>query len=298
MLLYFWDSLGNYITLDSAHVNLSNTDLLIADAHIPGVSIGVTPPKNARLLASLKLIDSKERLIRKKGKNILVFDTLKRVFPLYNFHLMYSIFHFNWIKQGVYAIHAACVYNRGKTILLMGHTGFGKTTLSLELVKKYGFKLIHSDRVLVKFAGSRLMLIGGTKVVTFKKDNDKIHRGMLNRIDSYIDRYIGPLKDEFLLEKKDVYIDKVSLVRLNGGLQESTSLNQFESLICFYPFFLDAVNSDAILFQGKSIFSGIPCKSGHKESLLSDLVHFTKKVRVHKLSGSLKFICNELIQYE
>jgi hypothetical protein len=69
-----------------------------------------------------------------------------------------------WANKGVYSVHSSSINIDGKTILIPGRSGAGKTTLMMNLVKNFPqAKLISGDRTLV----DGREIVGGTKLLNF-----------------------------------------------------------------------------------------------------------------------------------
>ena len=67
-------------------------------------------------------------------------------------------------KNGKTTIHAAAVSKDGKGILILGKQGSGKTSITLELCRKYGYSLIGNDLILADIKENAGYLYGGTKI--------------------------------------------------------------------------------------------------------------------------------------
>ncbi|MBI5071685.1 hypothetical protein HZB93_02195 [Candidatus Falkowbacteria bacterium] len=79
-------------------------------------------------------------------------------------YLIHYILESERAKKGKATIHAAAVSKNGKGVLILGKQGSGKTSITLELCRKYGYSLIGSDLVLAGIQGNAGYLYGGTKI--------------------------------------------------------------------------------------------------------------------------------------
>lgn len=67
-------------------------------------------------------------------------------------------------KDSIFTIQGGGVSKNGRAVLLMGKRGAGKTSITLELCRKYNYKLIGNDLVLVGFKKNKGYFFGGAKV--------------------------------------------------------------------------------------------------------------------------------------
>jgi len=71
-------------------------------------------------------------------------------------------------KDSIFTTQGAGVSKDGRAVLLMGKRGAGKTSITLELCRKYNYKLIGNDLVLVGFKKNKGYFFGGAKVFTLR----------------------------------------------------------------------------------------------------------------------------------
>ena len=71
-------------------------------------------------------------------------------------------------KDSIFTTQGAGVSKNGKAVLLMGKRGAGKTSITLELCRKYNYKLIGNDLVLIGFKKNKGYFFGGAKVFTLR----------------------------------------------------------------------------------------------------------------------------------
>jgi len=65
----------------------------------------------------------------------------------------------------IYMLHASCVYSKQKNrlIILFGDSGAGKTTVMLDLIKKYDLEYVSNGSTLVEFTPSEIKILGSYK---------------------------------------------------------------------------------------------------------------------------------------
>lgn len=107
-------------------------------------------------ISSAKILDNKTLEIRGPLKQILEASTIP-----YRAHFMLEP---QLNNNSIFTTQGAGISKDQKAILLMGKRGSGKTSISIELCRKYNFNLIGNDLVLVGLKKSEGYLFGGTKV--------------------------------------------------------------------------------------------------------------------------------------
>lgn len=294
--IYLLDPVGNYVTFRiERDFVFSKRDEFLVDAHVPGVILSKTIKVFHTCLAIVELRSSTQQMMSMRKHKIQITDYFQEEIPLYIFHVFYSIFHTNWLNNGIYSLHAACVTHKGLNVLLMGHSGVGKTTISLDLVNTFHFKLAYSDRILIKIKkDGSLITVGGTKVVTYRKQNKNIPSKLLRSGVTYVDRNVERILPEHDVTLKCNKIDAIVLVRLDATDQEIKKMEFFEALVSLYPFFFDLMNADALIFDGKDYFDGTKVDPPVKRLVLNGLRKTIKKIPIATLSGSLSHISKSL----
>ncbi|MBI5066225.1 hypothetical protein HZA97_08370 [Candidatus Woesearchaeota archaeon] len=257
----------------------SNADLkinnLLLRAYLPGVEI--TSSKKTHF--KIKHVESLRKKIFQENNQIIIFDSWKGKLSLDIYHLLYNLVRVKLMEKKLFCVHAACVGN----YLIVGHTGTGKTTISLELVKK-GLKLFSGNKTIV-LLGKQISAIAGTKTITTKQDFGNALK--------YGNRCAFLLKENQYDQSKKANIKAIILVRLNDGVKEFDEMNRLSALHNLYPYFMDAVNADTII-QDK-VFVGTPPK-GIQELLARKLSKTLKKIPVYSITGPKSFIVNKITQ--
>jgi len=287
-IIFLCDPLGNFLELHLCEpLVFNNFDQSLLNIHVPSVTANFI--KGKKCIAIIKLVSAGKIKSIQKGKNIEIHDAFNLKIPLYIYHLVYSVFHKFWLRINVYSVHSACVSKNGFITLLLGHSGFGKTTVSLNLLKKYGFRLVFSDRVLLKIKKDSILVpFGGTKLITYKKTNKKIPLNLVKSNKEYVDRKIAKLLPNYTLKEIPSSVDAIIFIRLSNTENKIEIVEPFEALVTLYKFFLDILGSDALILNGQAIYEGIDLKLKSKIDLLRKLKKVIARTPIVSTMGSLE----------
>jgi hypothetical protein len=275
------------------HASFREREELLLRAYVPGIQIVGIARKNITNNPDLIIsyYPSKYQKISYEDNHIIIRDDWSKEIPVYFFHLIYSISHHALLKKGYYTIHSVCVGKENQWSLLLGHTGVGKTTVMLDLLHNYRFKMFSSNKTIVKFKKNfYLEAIAGTTIITCKDSDRNKLKTIVGQTANFVNRFACKLPDKYSAPKNKVKISRIYFVRLNPAVEECVSLNNFESMVALYPFFLDYINSGIVLFNGKDLYDGIPITTEIKKKILSSLKKSLIRLDVYSLNGSPDFI--------
>lgn len=107
-------------------------------------------------------------------------------------------------KNSIFTTEGSGVSKEGRAILLMGKRGAGKTSITLELCRKYNYNLIGNDLVLVGLKKNRGYFFGGAKVFTLRFTAVKYYNTDLQKF--------------FKKEIKDEWTNKIKLLPQDLGI--------------------------------------------------------------------------------
>ena len=271
-------------------------EYLLLRAYVPGIEIMEITQKNNINNPGLIIsyYPSKYQKILYDDNNVIIYDDWSKEIPVYFFHLIYSISHDVLLKNGFYTVYSACVGKKDQWSLLLGHTGAGKTTVMLNLLYNYRFKMFSSNKTILKFKKVfGLEAIEGTTTVTCK-NSDYTKLKIIDNSTNFVNRIAYRLPDRYSISKNKVKISRIYFIKLNPGVEECVKLNNFESIVSLCPLFLDYINSDTILFNGKDLYSGISVDTQLKKKILFSLKKSIIHIDVYSLNGSLDFISNTI----
>jgi energy-coupling factor transporter ATP-binding protein EcfA2 len=266
-------------------------DLLMA-AYVPGSQRVSKKPKKVDLVVSFPAA-KKERVV-KKGRHLFLYGPWGSQVPLDAYHLVYSIVRHAFLKHRLYPAHAACLTNpKGEGVLIVGHSGVGKTSVALDLVMRHGWKLFSGNKTTVTCRANALVATAGTRTMTIRDMERKKYERVIFAGKKYGARLAFSLDDQMYEQSSSLKIKSILLVRLNDGVRESRELSPLGALHTLYPFFLDAVNADTVLAGGSVVFSG-ETPQGVRESLARTLSKTLPRIPVHALSGPMKYLTEQM----
>lgn len=201
------------------------------------------------------------------------------------YHILGGIARNHYIANKNFPVHAACA-GLDDLVLITGHSGSGKTSVSLALYEKHGWRFASGNKTVVEFNGSSMHLKSGTKTMT----------GKVNDLKKYDDEVIYGNRKAFQLPP-DRYVDSGSigsivLVRLSDGRREWEEIEGISRLHTLYPFFLDSVNSDVIV-SGKAVLDGTSSTAA-KEYLVDRLS--SSSAPVYKATGPIDHIADRIAE--
>lgn len=159
-------------------------------------------------------------------------------------------------KKGRATIHAAAVSKRGKGILILGKQGSGKTSITLELCREYGYSLVGNDLVLAGLQEDIGYLYGGTKIfrvraTTIKDYNKDLKNFFKPSNDDEWTRIaiIEPDKIQVLIEKSIVPIHAIYYVHLYSPDHDfiAKEVDKLFSRIYLYQIFSEYIRGSAII---------------------------------------------------
>jgi len=103
----------------------------------------------------------------------------------------------------IFTTQGAGLSKNGRAVLVMGKRGAGKTSVALELCKKYNYNLIGNDLVLVGLKSNKGYFLGGAKVFTLRFTTVKHYNTDLRK---------------FFKKSKNEWVNKVRLFPKDLGI--------------------------------------------------------------------------------
>jgi len=271
---------------------LNDFSYLLARAYIPGLErIKISTKHRADIIIEHK--ESKKKRMVSRGNRIVIHDQWNRKIPLDLYHILYSAARLSLLKNNLYTVHAACTGN-GKYILIVGHSGVGKTSILLQLINKKEKQIFSGNKTVISFGkAGRLNAVAGTPTITIAANVARNKKVDIQEVMTYYGRTAFLLDKKYYTPKELVPIQAIAVVKLNDGVREFSKFEPLSALHALYPYFLDKVNADTIMCDGNSLFIGMPSAS-IEEKLVTSLRSVLFKIPSYTITGSLPFVVNKI----
>ena len=233
-----------------------------------------------------------EHITRNK---ITISDKWNGQFPFEIYHLLYTLVHEKQCEKGLYSVHGACVSDENSAYLLIGHSGAGKSTISLDLIQHHQMKMLSGNKTIVSFDESDHMIASaGTTTMTIRGDQRTQHEKLLGDHSEYYGRIAFELVPE-LYEQSIKSVKAIIIVRIASDYEKFFELVEpTTALHTLYSYFMDKINNDAIMFHSTRIVT-------HKyhpdvpNYLIEHLQKALAHIPVYKANGSLDFISSNIV---
>jgi len=267
--------------ISSNKLNFGNKEKLLLEAYIPGIKI-ISKVKNPNLIINYKKSTIPKLIIH--SKNIEIHGNWGNSIHLDLYHLIYGISRKHYLENNLYSVHSACVGFNKNLNLIVGHTGCGKTTVLLELIKKK-YKMVSGNKTIVSIDNNKMCAISGTRTITtlIKSTN-------LNNAIEYADRTAFQLSKDKYLQSGE--IKSIFVININN-YNHIEKLSKPSALYRIYPYFLDTVNAD-IIYESQVLDGTITIDL--KNKLVVKLKKALTKTNVYLISGSIEYITNKIIE--
>lgn len=86
-------------------------------------------------------------------------------------YLAYSLLERAGMARGEATLHGASVTRNGNGILILGKSGSGKTSLALNLCRRYGCSIMANDLTVIRHQNSNMYLVAGTREFYVRESN-------------------------------------------------------------------------------------------------------------------------------
>ncbi|MFH1461989.1 MAG: glycosyltransferase family protein [bacterium] len=274
----------------NTNFNYNSNNLVRLVGHLPGIQEISNLNKEAFInINHVHTLDESLRLVQDENSNdLILYSSWKNNLPEDFVHLMYGVSRYNWIKNKIFTVHAACIGDDDLGyILLVGPSGSGKTSMVLHNAIKNGLKVFSADKTLVRFdEKGNLFAIAGTPTITLRHHDTK-RWPFIKKINESIfgDRVIFTLPQEYYSDLDSVPIKKIFLIRFNENSNLDFNLSNLSALHELYPFFLDKQREDVLLSGYQDLFDGNISKK-IKKYVAENLSKVLKNVPTYKISGS------------
>lgn len=232
----------------------------------------------------------------RRGHQTLLREPWNGIISPDTYHLLYSMARVQLLSRDLYPTHAACIERGNSGVLIVGHSGVGKTSILLQLLLQRQAAYYSGNNTVITFTNTNeLYAVAGTPTITIKSKDKIRHESFSANGIEYGDRYAFVPDQSVRTSSPSLRITSIILPRLNDGVREFARISPLSSLHTLYPYMLDVVNADTILCNGTAVYSGTP-SSGVQKKLAIQLPTALESIPVYTINGSLEFITQRIQQ--
>jgi hypothetical protein len=182
----------------------------------PGLIVSNEIPQNFPYI--VRYIDDSDKKILCSNEIIEIHYPAIELTPASIVYIGYILMEKQRAEKFMATIHSACVEKDNSAILLLGRTGSGKTTLSLDLCINYDYSLIGNDRNVVGLdSNERFIAFDGTKFLFLRYES--------------IRRNLPELLPLFPEKKLDSWLRKTKVLPNELGIKNSNNTPILKSYI-------------------------------------------------------------------
>lgn len=163
-------------------------------------------------------------------------------------HKLYHETRNYYINQNLYTAHGIClVAPNNQTMLIVGPSGVGKTTLAIELCTSCGCKLFSGDKTILREQNNRLVAVRGTKTLTLLEADFNTWDCNFEPISVARDagRVSFQMKQDFYTSSSTLNIDQIVLLTPHDQPFEQIS-NVQSALHRLFPLMFDMARKDFV----------------------------------------------------
>ncbi len=261
-------------------------DLLLAQAYLPGLKpISVPESTIADIILTHHQTTEPASFEETERCTVVFHDTWTDRVSMDTFFLLYGLLRRALMDQHLFSVHAACVEDDAGAILLVGHSGAGKSRTALALLQN-GKRLFSGNKTVVAWTASGSMeAIAGTQTMT--RHNERKTKSEKEIL--YGEREAFIVTEQPYTKRSHVPIRAIVFVRLNDGVESNEHLSHASALHRLFPFFLDLVNADVLIGTAGNILTD-KRPEGIESFLIMHLKNSIKAIPVLRIEGRLQYL--------
>lgn len=283
--LYLVSNLNYLVRLNfpEGFLNLDESQYL-AGAYLPGVKIVDDPDRSPDF--TVNLVDSETKNLLEDDRSLTLKDSWSGRNTLDQWHLLYSLFRKSYLQKTDCPVHASCV-GLDNMVLLAGHTGVGKTTVTMRLLNDLGWKIFSGNKTVVDPV--KMTAVAGTKTISIRQADIAKYPKLQNNAVNYSNLTALFLDPSHYDPRQEVPLKAICILRIDDGNDQTVELTYPGSLHALYPYFLDTIYADTVLCDGRAVYSG-EVERDIKERVSSSMSKSLQSIKVLNLRGSVKYL--------
>lgn len=291
--LYF--SINNDFTIalkSDSSFTVGHEDLMLLQGHVPGIALLEREPATTDFV--VEHIESVEKKVMEAGSTLTIYDTWSDSFFGSIIHVLYGVARRLYLARDQYPVHGACLSFGEKNVLVVGHSGAGKTSVTLELLRDPAVKLFSGNKTVVTFQSSTLTGIAGTPTTTVKKEDF----GLFGEIETeQMFEHWG--RQTFLLPphryqtKHPLPINAIVIIRPSTFVEDTTQVSYPSTVHALYPYCMDLMNADTVMAEYQSVISG-ETSIEHKNALITHLGKIADSVPTYVMTGTHRYVAESI----
>jgi len=268
--------------LDTLHPE----DVLLAQAYLPGLQPVSAPASTVADIVLTHRQTTTTSSFEETGRcTAVLHDTWTDRVSMDTFFLLYGLTRRALLDHHLFSVHAACVEDDAGAILLVGHSGAGKTRIALELIQQ-GKLLFAGNKTVVEWSPFGSMeAVAGTQTMTLHKKSTSTDEEIV----SYGERKAFMVMKQQQTISSRIPVRAIVFVRLNDGVETVEHLSQTSAFHQLFPFFLDLVNADVLIGHTGNILKD-ERPNGIESFLVTHLWNSFQTLPIVRVEGSLVYL--------
>jgi len=288
--------------------------LLCRGSFVPFIPEWRVEKCEAKNALSLKCVFSSQQAIEaQENGNFFISGPFKEFSEAYTApYLIHYILESERARRGKATIHAAAVSKDGKGILILGKQGSGKTSITLELCRKYRYSLVGNDLVLAGikenagylYGGTKFFRLRGTTIKNYNQDLERFFKSNEKNDEWTRIATVKPKEIRVATEKSIVPIQAIYYVHLYPSSQNfvAKEIDQLFSRVYLYQIFSEYIRGSAIVpLVGRDLKFSNYLPSLDNEAAFKKRVEFINWIINNKnykyVAGQLADICTFINQH-
>lgn len=263
---------------------------MLARAYTPGLEVKSDTVEKPDIRIDHR--ESDDKRMERDDSHVKLYDQWGNEIKFDVYHLIASATRVKLLEKGLYPVHSSCV-GKNDHVLIVGHSGSGKTTTALDLVQRHNMTMVSGNKTLVSMDSGAMKVVAGTPTITIRQSDRDRYASVIGESVSYFDRLAFELQEQQYTAPFGGNIRAIAVIRLHDGLNDFKQYSPGSALHTLHPYLLDTVNANTIVCDGHGIFVGNP-PEGTPERLTKELREALGKIPVYSIAGPLSFVADKI----